>query len=296
LWLSGSLAGSLMRRLLVLAIPLSVLALTATGTGGSTSAASCAKSDLDTVSAGKLTFGTDNPAFPPWWGGSPAKGSKWKISDPYSGKGYESAVAYAVAKRLGFPRAQVQWTPVPFLKSFAPGNKPFDAYLAQVSYKPERARAVSFSSSYYYVNQAVVGLKKNSISKVRTLAGLKSFQFGVPLGTTSFDYIVKYVKPANKPKVYDTLNDGVTALKNGQIDGLVVDFPSTGYITGVQVPNSTVVGRLPTRGTREHFGMVFEKGNPLVGCVNKALNAMWRDGTLKRLEGVWLGGSAPILK
>jgi ABC-type amino acid transport substrate-binding protein len=125
---------------------------------------------------------------------------------PHSGKGYESAVAYAEAKRLGFPRAEVQWTPVPFLKSFAPGSKPFDAYLAQVSYKPARAKAVAFSSSYYYVNQAVVGLKKNSISKVKTLAGLKSFQFVVPLGTTSYDYVVKYIKPGSKPKVYDTLN------------------------------------------------------------------------------------------
>ena len=285
-----------MRRLLVLAIPLSALALTATGTGGGAVISSCAKADLKTVSAGKLTIATDNPAFPPWWGGSPAKSSKWKVSDPYSGKGYESAVSYEVAKRLGFPRAEVQWTPVPFLKSFAPGKKPFDFYLAQVSYKPVRAKAVDFSTSYYYVNQAVVGLKKNPISKVKTLAGLKPFQFGVPLGTTSYDYVVTNIKPAKKPKVYDTLNDAVTALKNGQIDGLVVDFPSTGYITAVQVPNSTVVGRLPTRGTREHFGMVFQKGNPLVGCVNKALNAMWQDGTLKRLEGAWLAGSAPILK
>src|SRR5439155_3399301 len=114
-----------MRRLLVLAIPLSALALTATGTGSGTTSIACLKTDIKTVSAGKLTIGTDNPAFPPWWGGTPAKGSKWKISDPYSGKGYESAVAYQVAKRLGFSRAGVQWTPVPFLKSFAPGTKPF---------------------------------------------------------------------------------------------------------------------------------------------------------------------------
>ena len=284
-----------MRRLLFLAIPLSALALTAAGTGGGTTTIACAKADLKTISAGKLTVGTDNPAFPPWWGGSPAKGSKWKISDPYSAKGYESAVAYQVAKRLGFSRGEVQWTPVPFLKSFAPGKKPFDFYLAQVSYSSVRAKAVDFSTSYYYVNQAVVGLKKNAISKVNSIAGLKPFQFGVPLGTTSFDYVVKYIKPDKKPKVYDTLNDAVTALKNGQIDGLVVDFPSTGYITAVQVPNSTVVGRLPTR-TNEHFGMVFRKGNPLVACVSEALHAMTTDGTLKRLERAWLGGTASILK
>lgn len=256
----------------------------------------CAKANLKLVNAGQLTIGTNNPAYPPWFDGKEKKGTGFKTSNPYSGKGYESAVAYAAAKRLGFSRAAVKWTAVPFDKSYAPGKKSFDFYLAQVSYKPVRAKAVSFSSSYYFVNQAVVGLKKNSISKVKTLVGLKPYTFGVPLGTTSYDYVVKYIKPTKKPKVYDTLNDAVTALKNGQIDGLVVDFPSTGYITAVQVPNSVVVGRLPTRGAKEYFGLVFQKGSPLVACVNKALAAMRADGTLKRLERAWLSGSAPLLK
>jgi polar amino acid transport system substrate-binding protein len=218
------------------------------------------------------------------------------VSDPYSGKGYESAVAYAVARRLGIPRGQVEWTAVPFSKSYAPGKKPFDWYMAQVSYLPERARAVTFSISYYFVNQAVVGLKGEPITRVKTVPGLKPYTLGVQIGTTSYQYIVKYIKPEEQPKVYDSNNDAVNALKNGQIDGLVVDFPSTGYITGVQVPDSVVVGRLPTRGTRERFGFVFQKGNPLAACVNKVLNSMWRDGTLKRLELAWLAGTAPILK
>ena len=254
----------------------------------------CAPDGLNLLAAGKLTVGTDNPAFPPWWGG--AAKSPWKISNPYSGKGYESAITYAIAKRLGFARRAVTWTPVPFLRSFAPGKKPFDFYLAQVSALPVRAKAVSFSSSYYEVNQAVVGIKGKPIAKVKTVKGLKPFQFGVPLGTTSYDYVVKYIRPSKKPKVYDTLNDAVTALKNGQIDGLVVDYPSTGYITGVQVPNGVVVGRLPTRGGQEHFGLVFQKGNPLVTCVNKALAAIKKDGTLTGLEKKWLAGNAPVLK
>ena len=131
---------------------------------------------------------------------------------------------------------------------------------------------------------------------MKTVAGLKPFKFGVPLGTTSYDYVVKYIKPSQKPKVYDTLNDGVTALKNGQIDGLVIDYPSTGYITGVQVTNGVVVGRLPTRGGQEHFGLVFQKGNQLVTCVDKAIAAIKKDGTLKRLESRWLAGNAPVLK
>jgi len=288
------------RRLAVLALPVAALALLAAGLAqGSRTAPAltgpCAKGNLKLVHDGALTIGTDNPAFPPWFDGVEKKGSTFKTSNPYSGKGYESAVAYAVASQLGFKRSQVTWTPVAFLRSFAPGNKPFDFYLAQVSFKPIRAKAVSFSSSYYFVNQAVVGLKGTKITKVKSVAGLKPFTFGVPLGTTSYDYVVRYIKPNSQPKVYDTLNDAVTALKNKQIDGLVVDFPSTGYITAVQVPNSTVVGRLPSK-TNEHFGMVFQKGNPLVACVNKALAALTKNGTLKKYERQYLAGSGPLLK
>ena len=256
----------------------------------------CAKANLALISTGKLTLATDNPAFPPWWDGNETKSTGFQVSNPYSGKGFESAVAYEVAKRLGFTKAEVTWKAVPFVKSYAPGKKTFDFYLAQVSYKPVRARAVDFSNSYYFVNQAVVGLKGTKIAKVKTVAGLKPFTLGAPIGTTSYDYISKYIKPSKKAKVYDTLSDAVTALKNKQIDGLVVDFPSTGYITAVQVPTSTVVGRLPTKGEKEHFGMVFEKGSSLDSCVNKALAAMWADGTLKKLESKWLQGSGPLLK
>jgi polar amino acid transport system substrate-binding protein len=288
------------RRLAFLALPVAALVLLAAGLAQGSRTAStltgpCAKGDLKLVHDGQLTVGTDNPAFPPWFDGVEKKGSTFKTSNPYSGKGYESAVAYAVASQLGFKRSEVKWTPVAFLRSFAPGNKPFDFYLAQVSFKPIRAKAVSFSSSYYFVNQAVVGLKGTKITKVKSVAGLKPFTFGVPLGTTSYDYVVRYIKPNGKPKVYDTLNDAVTALKNKQIDGLVVDFPSTGYITAVQVPNSTVVGRLPSK-TNEHFGMVFQKGNPLVACVNKALAVLTKNGTVKKYEDRYLAGSAPLLK
>lgn len=254
----------------------------------------CAKANLDLVSAGNLSLATDNPAYPPWWGGDPGQG--YKVSNPYSGKGYESAVAYEVAKRLGFSKTEVTWKVVPFLKSFAPGKKTFDWYMAQVSYNPQRAKAVDFSNSYYFVNQAVVGLKGAKITKVKSVAGLKPFTLGAPIGTTSYTYITNYIKPLKKPKVYDSLNDAVTALKNKLIDGLVVDFPSTGYITAVQVPTSTVVGRLPNQGKQEHFGIVFGKGSSLDSCVNRALAAMWADGTLKKLESKWLQGSGPLLK
>jgi polar amino acid transport system substrate-binding protein len=186
---------------------------------------------------------------------------------------------------------------VPFNKSFAPGKKSFDFYLAQISILPERAKNVTFSTGYYDVNQAVAALKSNPISKVRSLEGLRKYRLGAALGSTSYDYIVRYVRPTQQPRVYDTVNDVISALKAKQIDGLVTDFPSMGYLTGVQVPGSTVVGRLPTKGKKEQFGLVFAKGNPLVRCVNRALAQMRRDGSLRRLEVRWLGQTgAPILK
>lgn len=274
------------------------LAATATGRPAAPSAIpGCAKAGLNLLNEGQLTLATDNPAFDPWWSGG-SKTKDWEINDPRTGKGYESAVAYQIAKRLGFTKAQVTWKAVPFLKSFAPGKKPFDWYMAQVSAYAERRKAVTFSTSYYNVNQAIVGLQANSIAKVRSLAGLKRYKLGAPVGTTSYAYITKYIKPSQSPAVYDSLADAVNALKNRQIDGLVVDFPSTGYITAVQVPNSTVVGRLPNQGgVQEYFGLVFQKGNPLVSCANKAIRQMRADGTLKRLEVRWLGQKgAPILK
>ena len=292
-----------MRKILIALALVSALSVAGGASGksspGTTAArsASCAKADLQLVKAGTLTIGTDNPAYPPWFGGGEIEGSKWKINDPTTGKGYESAVAYEVAKRLGFTKAEVGWVVVPFSRSFAPGKKPFDFFVNQVSVTPQRAKNVGFSTSYYNVNQAVVGLEGKPIASVKTLAGLKRFKLGAPIGTTSYDYIVKHIKSPD-PAVYDTLNDAVTALKNGQIDGLVVDFPSTGYITGVQVPKGVVVGRLPTKGVPEIFGLVFQKGSPLVACVNQALAKMRADGTLKRLEVRWLAqaGGAPILK
>jgi polar amino acid transport system substrate-binding protein len=254
----------------------------------------CAKANLDLYADGKLSLSTDNLSFPPWWGGKGGHG--FDPSDPYSGKGYEGAVSYEVARRLGFATSDVTWKATGFNKAIAPGKKPYDAYISQVSYSAQRARVFDFSISYYFVNQAVVGLKGTPITRVKTMKGLKPFTLGAPVGTTSYSYITRYIKPGPKPKVYDSVNDTIAALKAKQIDGFVVDFPSTGYITGVQLPTATVVGRLPAQGTRERFGFIFEKGSSLDSCFNRALAAMRADGTLARYEKRWLQGTAPILK
>jgi len=278
------------------------LAVAATALGARSTAAApaaiprCAPGSLNLIEDGVLTIGTDNPAFPPWYGGG-EKTKPWKLSDPYSGKGYESAVAYSVARQLGFAKSAVKWTVVPFANSYRPGNKPFDFDINQISFSPARAKAVDFSKSYYFVNQTVVGRKGKPIAKVRSIAGLRSYKLGAQLGTTSYSYIVDRIKPSSSPLVYDTNDAAVQALKNGQIDGIVVDLPTAFYVTAVQVPDGVIVGKLPTFGSKERFGMVFEKGNSLRRCVDKALDRLWRNGTIKKLQSVYLArAGAPDLK
>jgi polar amino acid transport system substrate-binding protein len=292
-----------MRRSLAL-VPL-FAALALAGCGGSSSSSSssgkttasnsCAKADLTLVNAGKLTVGTDNPAFPPWFGG-PEK-SPWKVSDPRSGQGFESAVTYAVAKKLGFTNPEVNWIVVPFNTSFAPGPKKFDFDINQISYTPARAKVVDFSDSYYNVNQAVVAKRGTPIAGAQSSADLQKYKLGAQIGTTSYQYIKEFIKPSQQPAVFDSNDAAVAALKNGQIDGLVVDLPTAFYVTAVQVPNSKIVGQFPTGNAGERFGMVFQKGNKLVGCVNVALNDLKADGTLQKIQEKWLAkvGNAPIL-
>ena len=275
------------------------LGLSATATGGpstQTAIPGCAKSSLNLLKDGQLSLATDNPAFPPWWGGAEKK--PWKVSNPASGQGYESAVAYAVAKQLGFSKSQVTWTAVPFAQSYRPGKKKFDFYMAQVSYTPERDKVVDFSNAYYFVNQALVGRAGTAIASARSISQVRSYTLGAQLGTTSYQYIVNYVKPSQKPLAYDTNDLAIQALNNGQIDGIVVDLPTAFYVTAVQLDDGVIVGQFPNRGSKERFGMVFEKDNPLRRCVNKALNKLWANGTIKAIQNRWLAkvGGAPVLR
>ena len=287
------------KRILLLLAAVAALAVTAVGASAaahSTRAATTAS--CPTVNAGQLTIGTDNPAYPPWYAGG-TKSSKWKINDPSTGKGYESAVAYAIAAKLGYSKAHVSWTYVPFNRSYAPGPKSFDFDINQISYTPARAKVVDFSKSYYDVNQAIVVNKGTKIASVRSINGLQPYKIGAQLGTTSYGFIKSTIKPSQQPAVFNSNAAAVLALKNKQIDGLVVDLPTAFYVTAVQVPNGKILGQFENHGTTtDHFGVVLAKGNPLTACVNRAVTALRANGTLKRLQQLWLAKAtgAPILK
>jgi polar amino acid transport system substrate-binding protein len=275
-----------------------VLAVAAVAAVAQSSGHAAVAANCPTVSSGQLTIGTDNPAYPPWYAGG-SKTSKWKINDPASGKGYESAVAYAIAKQLGYPKAKVAWTYVPFNKSFAPGKKSFDFDINQISYTPARAKVVDFSASYYDVNQAIVVNKGTKIASVKSIKGLASYKLGAQLGTTSYQFIKDTIKPSSQPAVYPSNAGAVLALKNKQIDGLVVDLPTAFYVTAVQVPNGKILGQFEAGKTAtDHFGVVLQKHSALTSCVNKAIRTLRANGTLKQLQQQWLAKAtgAPILK
>jgi polar amino acid transport system substrate-binding protein len=280
-----------------------LLATVASGCGGSkksTAAKSsgCSVDQLNLVHKGQLTIGTDNPAFPPWFGGTPPKGSMWKVSDPNSGQGFESAVAYAVAGKLGFKKSDVHWVVVPFEQSFKPGSKSFDFDVNQISFTPARANSVDFSDSYYNVNQALIGLKGTPITSAKTIADVKGYKLGVQIGTTSYAYVTKNIKPSKQPSVYNTSSDVNSGLKAHQIDGIVVDLPTAFFVTAVQVPDGVIVGQFPDAAEQEQFGLVLAKESPLTICVSEAVKALREDGTLEQIEQEWLAdkANAPVLK
>jgi len=248
--------------------------------GGSASAAatSCTYAGVqkELYTKGVLTVATDKPAYPPWF----------EDNNPANGKGYESAVAYAVAKQLGFKNSQVKWAYEPFNDSYAPGPKKFDFDINEISVSAARAQAVTFSDSYYDVQQALVALQGTPIVTKHTPADLKTYVFGDQVGTTSLAFINSAIQPTQTPKVYETLNDVKQALQTHQIAALVTDTPTAQYISSSEIPHSTMVGQFPSSG--EHYGLLFAKGNPLVTCVNKALATLKSNGTLAALQKKYL--------
>ena len=247
---------------------------------GSTKAstASCSNASIQKYlyTKGVLTVATDNPVFTPWF----------VSNKPANGKGYESAVAYAVASQLGFKPSQVVWVVEPFSSSYAPGPKKFDFDINEVSYTPQRAQAVTFSNSYYDVQQSIVALKGSKIVTQHSPAELKTYNYGDQVGTTGLTYITNNIQPTTQPKVFDTLSEAASALEAHRIDALVTDTPTAQYMASAQLKHAVLVAQFPPVG--EHYGLLFHQGNPLVGCVNQAIGKLRANGTLQALQKKYL--------
>jgi polar amino acid transport system substrate-binding protein len=279
-----------MRRSLKLPVALvllAALALLVVGCGESkddstsTTATACTPGKLPTESDGVLTIATDKPAYPPYF----------EDDDPTNGEGFESAVAYAIAKQLGYPAAKVKWTVEPFNSSYAPGPKDFDFDVNEISITPAREKAVDFSSPYYTANQAVVALKDSDAAAATSLEELQETKIGVQIGTTSLEAVEEAIDPSDKPEVFNSSGDVVTALKNKQIDAVVVDLPTALYLTAVQVPDATVVGQFSAPGG-DQWGALLAKGSALTGCVTAAVEDLKSSGQLEKITTRWMSQAA----
>ena len=250
----------------------------ATPSASTSTAAACSNASIqpELYAKGALTVATDTPAYPPWF----------INNKPSNGRGYESAVAFAVAKQLGFTASQVNWVTEPFDSSYAPGPKKFDFDINEISYTAQRATAVTFSDSYYDVQQSLVALKGSQIAAKHDPASLKTYVYGDQIGTTSLAFINSQIQPTGTPKVFNTLNDVKQALDTKQIAAFVTDTPTAQYITTSEIPNSVMVAQFPSTG--EHYGLLLRKGNPLVTCVNTALATLKSNGTLASLQKRYL--------
>jgi polar amino acid transport system substrate-binding protein len=255
---------------------------------GSTADA-CAKDTLQTKTDGKLTIGTDKPAYEPWF----------SDDDPANGKGFESAVAFAVAEQLGFAKTEVTWVPVKFDAAIQPGPKQFDFDINQFSITPERQKVVDFSSPYFDVSQTVITTGTSKAAGAKSLADLKGIKLGAQVGTTSLKAIDEVIKPSSKAAVYNSNDDAKIALENGQIDALVVDLPTAFFITAAELDDGKIIGQLPpSSGEQEQFGLLLDKDSALTDCVSQAVDALRDDGTLDQLQEEWLAqtAGAPVLQ
>jgi polar amino acid transport system substrate-binding protein len=252
-----------------------------TGSTAKVAASDCTPAQLDTHSKGQLTIATDKPAYPPYF----------EDDDPTNGEGFESAVAYAIAGQLGYARADVSWVVEPFNSSYAPGPKDFDFDVNQISITPVREKAVDFSAPYYTANQAVVALDDSDAAGAKSLDELQDTKIGVQIGTTSLAAVADVIDPSEDPQVFNSSNDVITALKNGQVDAVVVDVPTALYVTAVQVEDAGVVGQFPAPGG-DRWGALLAKGSPLTACVSKAIEDLEASGELGRIEHRWMSQAA----
>ena len=243
---------------------------------------------LPTYEPDTLTVATGEPVFEPWM----------VDDDPANGQGFESALVYALAERLGFEADAVDWVRTGFDEAIAPGEKPYDFNIQQYSISEERAEVVGFSIGYYQVEPAIIADPENPVASAQSLADLKSARLGAAIATTSLDYIDNVIQPDSPAQVYNDNAAAKLAFDGGQVDGIVFDLPTAYYITAVEIPDAAIVGVLPRVGeSPEELGLLFEKDDPLIECVNPALQALHDDGTIAALEDEWLaqGGDIPTL-
>lgn len=265
-------------------LALAALALTGCATGSPSAGASSAPADEGFITPGKLTIATGDIAYEPYVVGD----------DPASGEGFEAAIAYAIAEKLGFEHDDVEWVRTSFEAAIAPGPKNFDFNIQQYTITDERKQAVDFSSPYYSASQAVVAIEGGAADGVDSIAGLKDLTLGAMAGSTSAQTIEEVIDPNVEPLLYASNEDAVAAFNAGQFDAFVIDLPTAYLATALYIDNSYIVGELPAGGVADEWGVVLAKDSPLTERVSEAVDELREDGTLAAITDEWLGAGQGV--
>jgi polar amino acid transport system substrate-binding protein len=279
------------KKLILATVVPALAASVALAAGGTTAAAaksastasSCSTSKLALHTTGQLTVATDAPAYPPYF----------EDNKPANGKGFESAVAYAVAKQLGFGPSKVKWVVEPFDDSYAPGPKSFDFDINEISITPTRAKVVTFSSPYYTNPQAIIVYKDSPLAHAKTLAAFKNASIGVQVGTTSLSAVQQEIKPTQQIQVYNTSDDVVENFKIHRVQAIVVDYATALYLTSSEISKSTIAGQFSAPGG-DNWGLLMSKGSKLAPCVDTALAKLKANGTLTKLTKQWMSSKVAV--
>jgi len=275
------------RRALVATAAAAVLALTACSADTTADTSSTVDDgSLPTLTAGKLTIATGEPAYAPWM----------VDNDPTNGEGFEAAVAYALADELGFTADDVVWVRSSFDSAIAPGPKDWDLNLQQFSITEDRKQAVDFSSPYYTTTQAIIATESSAAADATSLDDLKDVVVGVASGSTSYTIAAEAL--GDDLSVFNSNEDGVLALTSGQIDAFVIDLPSAFYLANVEIDGGVILGQFESSAGGDEFAFVLPKDSELTSAVSEALDALAADGTLQAIQDEWLSAAVdvPVLK
>ena len=251
------------------------LALTACGGSASSTASSTASSaasseaastsvaaELTTVEAGKLTMAT-NATFPPYE----------MTTDSGEIEGIDVDTAKAIAEKLGL---ELQIDDMDFdaaLLSVQQGKA--DIVMAGVTVTDERKAVMDFSDSYATGIQSIIVPNGSDIASPDDLAGKK---IGTQRGTTGYIYCSDDFGD-DAVVAYDDGLTAVQALKNGQVDAVVIDnAPATEYVAAN--PGLVI---LDTSYAEEDYAIGMAKGSALEDAVNAALEELKADGTLQSI-------------
>ncbi len=246
----------------------------ATSADSSSDAKSDEKKGMTLIEDGKLTVVAE-------LGFAPFEYMDEKTGEPV---GFDVDVINAVAEKMGLTASylpnQKFDTLVPIIKQ---GGKA-DVSIAAITITDERMESVDFSEPYLDSNQAIV-VAKGSSEAEETLNDA-SKQVVCQGGTTGDEWIGENLPDAVRVPV-DDVTAALTGVQTGLYQAMVVDLPVASYMLAQSFSDLQIVKGIPTG---EQYGIAVSKDNPeLTQAVNKALEDMKSDGTMKEIETKWFG-------